>query len=100
MLPGTGGLAVQEAMSHALPVIVAEGDGTQSDLVHPENGWLIPPDDYQSLLDTLQTALRDADRLREMGQNSYKIVQQQVNIDEMVNTFVDVLNKTSKLGSI
>ncbi len=100
VLPGTGGLAVQEAMSHALPVIVAEGDGTQVDLVHPENGWLIPPDDEQALLETLHSALSDADRLRQMGINSYKIVQQQVNIDEMVNTFVDVLNKTSKLGSI
>ena len=33
VLPGTGGLAVQEAMSYALPVIVAEADGTQSNLV-------------------------------------------------------------------
>ena len=99
VLPGTGGLAVQEAMSHALPVIVAEGDGTQGDLVHPQNGWLIPPDDEQALLETLHSALSDANRLREMGKNSYKIVQQQVNIDEMVNTFVDVLNKTSKMGS-
>ena len=35
VLPGTGGLAVQEAMSYALPVIVAKGDGTQEDLVRP-----------------------------------------------------------------
>ncbi|MBL8103804.1 MAG: glycosyltransferase family 4 protein, partial [Anaerolineales bacterium] len=28
VLPGTGGLAVQEAMSYGLPVIVAKGDGT------------------------------------------------------------------------
>ena len=87
-------------MSHALPVIVAEGDGTQGDLVHPENGWLIPPDDEQALLETLHSALSDAERLRQMGNISYKIVQQQVNIDKMVNTFVDVLNKTSKMGSI
>ena len=33
VLPGTGGLAVQEAMSYGLPVIVAKGDGTQDDLV-------------------------------------------------------------------
>jgi len=30
-------------MAYGLPVIVAEGDGTQSDLVRPENGWRIPP---------------------------------------------------------
>src|SRR5258705_11408173 len=33
VLPGTGGLAIQEAMSHGLPVIVAKSDGTQDDLV-------------------------------------------------------------------
>ena len=49
MLPGTGGLAVQQAMAHGLPVIVAQGDGTQDDLVRPENGWQIPPDDLAAL---------------------------------------------------
>ncbi len=34
VLPGTGGLAIQEAMSYALPVIVAEADGSQSNLVN------------------------------------------------------------------
>ena len=47
VLPGTGGLAVQEAMSYGLPVIVAEGDGTQDDLVRPENGWPVPPNDQE-----------------------------------------------------
>ncbi len=62
VLPGTGGLAVQEAMSYGLPVIVAQGDGTQDDLVRPENGWQIPPDDDFSLLFALQEALGDLDR--------------------------------------
>ncbi len=30
VLPGTGGLAVQQAMAHALPVMVGEADGTQA----------------------------------------------------------------------
>ncbi|MDO9131167.1 MAG: glycosyltransferase family 4 protein, partial [Anaerolineales bacterium] len=45
VLPGTGGLAVQEAMSYGLPVIMGQGDGTNDALVRPENGWQIPPDD-------------------------------------------------------
>ena len=48
VLPGTGGLAVQEAMAHGLPVIVAKGDGTQDDLVRAGNGWQIPPEDYSA----------------------------------------------------
>ena len=44
VLPGTGGLAIQQAMAHGLPVIVAHGDGTQDDLVRSENGWQVPPE--------------------------------------------------------
>ncbi|MFN2216235.1 MAG: glycosyltransferase family 4 protein, partial [Anaerolineales bacterium] len=41
VLPGTGGLAIQQAMCWSLPVITAEGDGTQQDLVRKENGWQV-----------------------------------------------------------
>ena len=87
VLPGTGGLAIQQAMANALPVIVAEGDGTQSELVHPENGWVLPPDDLPALIFTLDTALRDPQHLREMGLASYKIVAEQVNLEQMVSAF-------------
>jgi len=95
VLPGTGGLAVQEAMSYALPVIVAEGDGTQVDLVKPDNGWLIPSDDEETLLETLKNALSDPERLRKMGKNSFRIVQEEVNIEQMVNTFIEAINNSA-----
>jgi glycosyltransferase involved in cell wall biosynthesis len=98
VLPGTGGLAVQEAMAHALPVIVAEGDGTQDDYVNQDNGWLIPPDDKQALADTLQIALSDVRRLRRMGEFSFQVVQQKVNIDQMVAVFIEALNESSRSG--
>ena len=67
VLPGTGGLAVQEAMSYGLPVIVAQGDGTQDDLVRKGNGWQVPPDDFDALVSTMTDALSDTARLRMMG---------------------------------
>lgn len=91
VLPGTGGLAVQEAMSHALPVVVAQGDGTQDDLVRPGNGWQIPPDDFGALLAALREALSDPARLRRMGAESYRIVAQEINIGKMVETFAAAL---------
>ncbi len=92
VLPGTGGLAVQEAMGYALPVIVAQGDGTQDDLVRKKNGWQIPPDDLDALISTMQEALADPARLRKMGTESYWLVKQEINIEKMVETFVTALN--------
>jgi glycosyltransferase involved in cell wall biosynthesis len=91
VLPGTGGLAVQQAMSFGLPVIVAQGDGTQDDLVRPENGWHIPPDDLRALIEALRTALSDPARLRSMGEASYRIVAEEVNLERMVEVFVQAL---------
>lgn len=97
VLPGTGGLAVQQAMSQALPVIVAQGDGTQDDLVRPENGWRVAPGDRTALRAALEEALSDLDRLRRMGQESYRIVVEEVNLEAMVDAFVCALNQISTM---
>ncbi len=91
VLPGTGGLAVQQAMGHALPVIVAEGDGTQSDLVRPENGWQVIPGSLLSLTSAVQQALQDVTRLRQMGMASYRIVAEEINLDTMLAAFEEAV---------
>jgi len=92
ILPGTGGLAVQEAMGYGLPVIVAQGDGTQDDLVRKENGWQIAPDNFDALVSTMKDALSDVARLRRMGEESYRIVKEEINTEKMVDVFVGALN--------
>jgi glycosyltransferase involved in cell wall biosynthesis len=91
VLPGTGGLAVQEAMYYGLPVVMGQGDGTNDDLVRPANGWQIQSDDPGALKDALRAALSDAPRLRAMGTESYRIVAEEINLEKMVEVFVDVL---------
>ena len=93
VLPGTGGLAVQQAMAHGLPVIVAQGDGTQEDLVRPENGLLVPPNDPAALIEAIRSALSDIPRLRRMGEESYRIVVEEINLERMVEAFVEALNQ-------
>jgi glycosyltransferase involved in cell wall biosynthesis len=92
VLPGTGGLAIQQAMAHGLPIVAAQGDGTQADLVREDNGWIIPEDDDQYLRNTLTQALSDPIRLRTMGEASYRIVSEEINIDKMVEVFIKALN--------
>ena len=92
VLPGTGGLAVQEAMANGLPVIVAKGDGTQDDLVREENGWQIPSGNLDALVGALRMALSDVPRLRKMGQASYRIVSEEINLETMVEVFLTALD--------
>ena len=94
VLPGTGGLAVQQAMSFGLPVIVGRSDGTQGDLVRPENGWTYAGDGPEALRALLQNALEDVKRLREMGAASYRIVRDEVNLETMVAAFVHAIRST------
>ena len=91
VLPGTGGLAIQQAMSYGLPVIAAEADGTQANLVQPGNGWQITPGDQIELNKVLMTALSDPNKLRQMGQRSYDIVSSEVNIETMVQVFLQAI---------
>jgi glycosyltransferase involved in cell wall biosynthesis len=89
VLPGTGGLAVQEAMSHGLPVIMGRGDGTNDDLVRPGNGWKCP--NPENLGSVLKEALADLPRLRAMGAESYRIVREEINLEKMVAVFIHAL---------
>lgn len=91
-LPGTGGLAVQQAMASGLPVIVAEGDGTQADLVTSANGWLVPPGDESALAKAIQEAAGSPDGLLEMGRESFRIVKDRANIEAMRDVFIRALN--------
>ena len=90
VLPGTGGLAVQEAMAYGLPVIMGQGDGTNDDLVRPENGWQLR--DPGSLPGVLRQALSDGSRLRAMGAESYRIVAEEINLEKMVAVFITAVN--------
>jgi glycosyltransferase involved in cell wall biosynthesis len=78
---------VQQAMSYGLPVMVGEADGTQSDLVNPQNGWQLPAGDLLALVEAIQQALSDIPRLRRMGEESYRIVHDQINLENMVDVF-------------
>lgn len=96
VLPGTGGLALQQAMAHALPCIAARGDGTQIDLVRPENGWLVDPDNLPALESALHQALAKPHRLPELGKVSWQIVNDEANIEVMSSVFIEAMNSVSR----
>ncbi|MDB2685863.1 glycosyltransferase family 4 protein [Mariniblastus sp.] len=87
VLPGLGGLAIQEAMSFGLPVIVTEADGTELDLVR-DNGWITQKDNTQALADCIATAIKDPAELRRRGEESFRIVYEIINLDLMADRLI------------
>jgi len=83
---------VQEAMSYALPVIVGEADGTQSDLVRSSNGWVLHENTAAELAGIMLHALGDVAELRRMGAASYEIVSTEVNLENMVSAFEQAIH--------
>jgi|Deesub1362A_J573_1020465.scaffolds.fasta_scaffold04213_2 glycosyltransferase involved in cell wall biosynthesis len=96
VLPGTGGLAVQQAMAHGLPVIVAEADGSQRDLVSGEAGWLVPPGDEAALREALRAALAEAEKLAERGRAARQVVAERANVEVMADRFVEAMMAVMK----
>jgi glycosyltransferase involved in cell wall biosynthesis len=92
IMPGTGGLALQEAMLYGKPVAAAEADGSQKDLIREgENGWLLPPGDEAALLRVMREALAHPRRLENMGTASRKIIREKATMEKMVDGFVKAI---------
>lgn len=71
----TWGLAINEAMGMGCPVIVSDHVGCGDDLVQPfVNGLIFEAGNVDALMDSLQDAMSDRDRLKQWGGESKKIV--------------------------
>jgi glycosyltransferase involved in cell wall biosynthesis len=95
VLPGTGGLALQQAMAFGLPVVAGVADGTQADLVTPANGWQLTDDTPVALGKVLGEALSDIGRLRSFGEASHRIVRDEINVERMVEVFLTAIEQAS-----
>lgn len=71
----TWGLAINEAMCLAKPVLVSDHVGCAADLVRPhQNGLIFPAGDVSALVESLQIAFADRDRLVTWGQTSQDLI--------------------------
>lgn len=92
VLPGLGGLAVSEAMTHALPVIATEADGCEVDLVEVgKNGYLLDVGDRGQLEACLEKMLAEPGLIARMGEHSRWVIDNKYNINTyMENVFAAV----------
>ncbi|MFW6272572.1 MAG: glycosyltransferase family 4 protein, partial [bacterium] len=91
LLPGTGGLAINEAMAHSLPIISTPGDGTVYDLVNIGiNGFILEYNySLEKLTSTMEYFIRSTPaKLKNMGNSSLMIIKEKGTMENMVDQFV------------
>ena len=75
LLPGTGGLGINEAMAHGLPVISGFADGSADDLViDGVNGFRLREGTAEELADRLAAILADPNLSAQMGSKSRELI--------------------------
>jgi glycosyltransferase involved in cell wall biosynthesis len=75
VLPGTGGLAINEAMAHGLPIITGYADGSAEDLVTDRlNGYLLKEGTAEEIANHLENLLKDPEARRRMGKISRELI--------------------------
>lgn len=68
-------IALLEAMACGCASIVTTAPEMHRYIVRPEMGWVIPPKDIDALTNSLLEALRNREKLREMGKNARKYIE-------------------------
>ncbi len=92
VLPGLGGLAISEAMTHGLPVLATEADGCEIDLVEPgKNGYLLPVGDRNTLIQHLDEILITPGLLNSMKSHSQWIIRHRHNIHTYMEQVIGAL---------
>jgi glycosyltransferase involved in cell wall biosynthesis len=99
VLPGIGGLALNQAMFWRKTCIVSEADGTENDLViESETGFRFEKDNLQSLTNAMERRFKSSpSEIEEMSAKSREFIETKSNVNSMVQVFsesaVNLLNR-------
>lgn len=85
VLAGMGGLSINDAMFHGLPVVCSVCDGTEKKLVRDGyNGFFFEDGSEDDLVERIGQLLHDPATCREMGRHSRQVIDQEVNIHTLI----------------
>lgn len=95
VLPGSGGLALNQAMFWRKPCIVSKADGTEDDLVIEDiTGYRFKENDLGSLVSAMERRINDnQDKVNILSENSYQLIQDKSNVNSMVSIFSNTIDK-------
>jgi glycosyltransferase involved in cell wall biosynthesis len=99
VLPGTGGLAINEAMAHRTAVISGYADGSADDLVvDGVTGYRLRTDDVKELAERLNTLLANPELARQMGLEGEQRIRGHMSFASFIDRVVTVLAEQHALA--
>ncbi len=94
VLAGMGGLSINEAMSFGKPVICSVCDGTEKELIrNGYNGYIFSEGDKVDLADKIRILLNNPETASKMGQNSFDIIKNEININSVLDGYHKAFKK-------
>jgi len=97
VLPGTGGLGINEAMAHRLPIVSGFADGSADDLViDGENGFRLRKNTPEELAEKMVTILDDSEMAQSMGERSREMITGKFAFREFINRIVTELTRLAQ----
>lgn len=94
LMPGTGGLAINEAMAYSLPIISTEGDGTVVDLIDG-NGFLLQRfGDVKEIKETIEKFISLSDEEKKQMAKRSEEITRRFSLDNLVNKHIEAIEKT------
>ena len=89
VLPGAGGLALNQAMYWGKPCIVGKADGTEEDLVIENvSGYRFEEDNLESLISAMERRINEnPEKLKQLSFNAHQIIVNKSNVNNMVKVF-------------
>ena len=95
------GLAIQQALAFGRPVVVADEQGVDGEVVrHGETGWRYPRGDIDALAGTINAVLANPEGSAAVARRGQDLIRDEVNIDKMVDSFVTALKRAGALQGI
>ncbi|KVW94652.1 hypothetical protein ABW22_11420 [Thiobacillus denitrificans] len=97
VLPGTGGLGINEAMAHRLPIVSGFADGSADDLVvDGENGFRLRENTPEELAKKMATILDTPGLTERMGERSRAMITGKFSFHEFINRIVNQLTRLAR----
>jgi glycosyltransferase involved in cell wall biosynthesis len=77
------GIVLVEAQSHKLPVVATEIGAIPDFVIDRHNGYLVKPNDVESLAKSLSDLIGNPEKCRTFGENAYSLMKDRYNWDKV-----------------